>query len=75
MTYSNEALNQRPRRARPNLRKGATSEIGGMISGLLPPIACNRGFFSFAEAFERHYDLIRLHPATPFAVNEREGDD
>ena len=46
-----------------------------MILGLLAPIPCNRGYFSFAEAVERHHDLIRLHPATPFEVDEREGDD
>ena len=30
---------------------------------------------SFAEAFERHHDLIRLHPAAAFEVDKRERDD
>jgi len=45
------------------------------MSGLVAPNRSNRGFSSLAEAFERHQDLIRFHPATPFEVHERESDD
>jgi hypothetical protein len=33
------------------------------------------GPFRFAEAFERHCDLVRLHPAAAFKVDKRKRND
>jgi hypothetical protein len=69
MSYSNGAPNKRVRCA----------GTPGMMSGLVAAVRAGRcsalGFVPFAEAFERHHDLIGLHPTAAFKVDKRKRND
>jgi hypothetical protein len=54
-------------------------KIAGTISQFFFPIpsiwGSAIGILSFAEAFERHHDLVRLHTDAAFKVDKREHND
>jgi hypothetical protein len=58
---------------------GTNDGSGGMLSGLVTAVRAGRcpalGFVPFVEAFERHHDLVRLHPTAAFKIDKRERND